>query len=136
MTIDVESRIQVGANALVIALQPAPDELIGGIAKGVAPTLNDADARFIQQLANGFPRMAVLAARHGGHRREAILSVEEVLNRIIWGKRAYSDTAQKTLEILSLFDWVGLAGRVKEQGAFIAREFGIPELDPENETVG
>jgi hypothetical protein len=123
VTIDVETRIQQATDTLVITLEPAPDELIGSIARGVAPTLNDADARFIQELANGFPRMAVLAAQRGGRRREAIVSIEQVLDRIIWGKRPHNERAQKALETISLFDWFGLSGRVKEQAAYVAREF-------------
>jgi hypothetical protein len=113
VTVDVESRIQLATGTLVIRLEPASDELIAGIARGIAPTLDDADARFIQELANGFPGMAVLAARQGGKRREAILSVEQVLDRIIWGKRPRSETAQKALETLSLFDWLGVSGHVE-----------------------
>ncbi len=123
VTVDVETRIQQATDTLVITLEPAPDELIGSIARGVAPTLNDTDARFIQELANGFPRMAVLAARQGGKRCEAIVSVEQVLDRIIWGKRPHNERAQKALETISLFDWLGLSGRVKEQAAYVAREF-------------
>jgi hypothetical protein len=123
VTVDVESRIQLATGTLVIRLEPASDELIAGIARGIAPTLDDADARFIQELANGFPGMAVLAARQGGKRREAILSVEQVLDRIIWGKRPRSETAQKALETLSLFDWLGVSGHVEGQAAYVAREF-------------
>jgi hypothetical protein len=128
VTVDVETRIQQAKGTLVISLEPAPDQLIGSIAKGIAPTLDDADARFIQEVSNGFPRMAVLAAQQGGKRREAIVSIEQVLDRIIWGKRLHNEKAQKTLEILSLFDWLGLSGRVKEQATYVAREFaGISE---------
>jgi hypothetical protein len=120
--------MQRAEGTLVISLAPAPDELIGSIAKAVAPTLDDADARFIKEVANGFPRMAVLAAKQGGQRREAIVSIDQVLDRIIWGKRPHEDKAQKALEIVSLFDWLGLSGRVKEQAAYVAREFaGMPE---------
>jgi hypothetical protein len=128
VTADVETRMQQAKDTLVISLEPAPDALIGGIAKGIAPTLNDADARFIQELSNGFPRMAVLAAQQGGKRREAIVSVEQVIERIIWGKRPRNENAQKALDILSLFDWLGLSGRVREQAAYVAHELaGISE---------
>jgi hypothetical protein len=120
--------MQQAKDTLVISLEPAPDELIGRIAKGIAPTLNDAATRFIQDVSNGFPRMAVLAAQQGGKRREAILSIEQVIERIIWGKRPRNEQTQKALDILSLFDWLGLSGRAKEQAAYVARELaGIPE---------
>jgi hypothetical protein len=128
VTVDVETRVQQASDTLVIVLEPAPDELIARIAKGITPTLNDGDTRFIRELCNGFPRMAVLAAQQGGKRREAINSVEQVLERIIWGKRPRSEKAQKALDTLSLFDWLGLSGRVKEQAAYVARELaGIGE---------
>jgi hypothetical protein len=123
VAIDVETRIRRAKQTLLIRLEPAPDELIGSIAKAIAPTLDDSDARFIRELANGFPRMAVLAAQLGGNRREAIASIEEFLDRIIWGKRPHDRVAQRALEILSLFDWLGLSGRVREQAAYVAREF-------------
>lgn len=114
VTTDVETRMQQAQDTLVISLEPAPDQLIGGIAKDIAPTLNDADARFIQKLSNGFPRMAVLAAQQGGKRREAIVSIEQVIERIIWGRRPPNEKTQKALDTLSLFDWLGLSGRVQE----------------------
>src|ERR1700730_17343515 len=46
-----------------------------------------------------------------------------VNDRIIWGMRPHNDRAQKALETASLFDWLGLSGRVKEQAAYIAHEF-------------
>jgi hypothetical protein len=128
VTADVETRMQQVKGTLVISLEPAPDKLISGIAKGIAPTLKDADTRFIQELSNGFPRMAVLAAQQGGKRREAIVSVDQVIERIIWGKRPCNERAQKALNILSLFDWLGLSGRVREQAAYVAHELaGVPE---------
>src|SRR5262249_43066738 len=98
VTADVETRIQQAQDTLVISLEPAPDELISGIAKGITPTLKDTDTRFIQELSNGFPRIAVLAAQQRGRRREAIVSVDQVIERIIWGKRPRNDRAQKALE--------------------------------------
>jgi hypothetical protein len=128
VTADVETRMQQAKDTLIISLEPAPDELICSIAKGIAPTLSDADACFIQELSNGFPRMAVLAARQGGKRREAIVSIEQVIERIIWGKRPRDDRVQKAIETLSLFDRLGLSGPVKEQVAYVAHELaGISE---------
>ncbi len=128
VTVDVETRIPGANDTLIINLEPAPDELIGNIAKSVSPMLSDVDSQFIQELANGFPRMAVLAAQRAGRRREAIVSIGQVLDRIIWGNRPHNERAQKAVETLSLFEWLGLSGRVKEQVAFAARELGgMPE---------
>ena len=120
-TIDVETKVQSG---LVLRLEPASNEMIGSIARAVAPTLNDSDSRFVQELAKGFPKMAVLAAKQNGVGRQAIRSAEEVLDRIIWGHRQRSDEAQKSLELLSLFEWVGLTGQVAGEGKFIAERLG------------
>jgi len=121
VTIDVETKVQ---DSLVIRLEPASDETIGAIACAIAPALSISDSRFIQELANGFPKMAVLAAKHNGVGRQAIRSAEEVLNRVVWGSRQRVDEAQKALELLSLFEWVGLTGRAAEEGKLIAEKLG------------
>ncbi|MCZ6773637.1 MAG: hypothetical protein O7G83_16890 [Proteobacteria bacterium] len=120
VTIDVETRVQQAEGTLTIRLEPAPTEMIGAIAQGIAPKLSDADARYIQELSNGFPVMAVLAARENADGRQTIRSVGQVMDRIIWGKRSRDDKAQKALEFLSLFEWLGLSGRVSDQARHIA----------------
>lgn len=124
ITIDVETKIVEAANTLVLRLEPAADETIGAIARSVAPDLNDSAARFIQVLAKGFPNMAVLAAQQKGVGAKAIRSAEQFLDRIIWGRRQRDNGAQKALELLSLFDWVGLTGRVADESALIAEKLG------------
>lgn len=124
VTIDVETKIFDGADMLVLRLEPAADEMIGAIVRSAAPKLNDSDVQFIQNLAKGFPKMAVLAAQQKGIGAKSMRSVEQFLDRIIWGHRQRNDDAQKALELLSLFEWVGLTGRVAGEGAFIAQELG------------
>ena len=121
VTIDVETKVQ---DSLVIRLEPASDETIGSIVRAVAPKLSDSDSRYIQELAKGFPKMAVLAARQKGVGRQTITSAEEALNRVLWGKRQRIDEAQKSLEILSLFEWIGLTGQVAGEGKFVAERLG------------
>lgn len=124
VTIDVETKVLETADTLVLRLEPAADEMIAAIARSVAPALNESDARLIQNLAKGFLKMAVLAAQQKGVGATSIRSVEQFLDRIIWGHRQRNDDAQKALELLSLFEWVGLTGRVADEGAFIAQELG------------
>jgi hypothetical protein len=104
ITIDIETKIGQTMEPLTIHLAPASDHTIGGIAKAVAPQLSDSEAHFIQDLAHGFPKMAVLAAQQNGRRRQTIHSVKQLLDRIIWDRKVHNDTAQKALECLSLFE--------------------------------
>lgn len=130
VTIDIETKIGQARETLTIRLAPALDQTIGSIAKAVAPPLSDSEVHFIQELAHGFPKMAVLAAQQNGHRRQAIHSVEQLLDRIIWDRKVCNDTAQKALECLSLFEWVGLTERAGSEAAFIAKELaGMLEDD-------
>lgn len=124
VTIDVETKVLESADTLVLHLEPAGNEMISAIARSVAPALNDTVVQFIQDLAKGFPIMAVLAAQQKGISAKSILSVEQFLDRIIWGRRPRNNDAQKALELLSLFEWVGLTGRVADEGAFIAQKLG------------
>lgn len=128
VTIDVETRFVQPIDTLTIQLEPAADEQIGAIAKAIAPKLGDSDLRLIKKLSQGFPHMAILAAQQNAGGRETIQSVEQFLDRIIWGRKRRIDEAQKVLELASLFEWVGLTERVGNHALFIAREFaGLPE---------
>jgi hypothetical protein len=120
LTIDVETRIVHAEKTMTIQLEQASNEMISAIAKGVDPKIEDPSVRLIQDLAHGFPQMAVLAARQKGSGKKTIRSAEQYLDRVLWGHRSPNADAQKALSILSLFDWVGLGGRVSEQATFIA----------------
>ena len=124
LTIDVETKVQDSQDSMVIRLEPASDKTIGLIIKAVAPKLCDSDSRYIQELSKGFPKMAVLAARRHGSGQQAITSSEEVLTRVVWGNRQRIDEAQKSLELLSLFEWIGLTGPVADEGKFVAERLG------------
>lgn len=120
ITLNVETQITQARNTLAIRLERADDVMVQAIAKSIVPELNESDTRFIAELSSGFPSMAVLAAQQNGDGRQTINSVEQVLDRVIWGRTARNDEAQKALESLSLFDWVGFKGEVAGQAAFIA----------------
>lgn len=124
VTIDVETKVQDARDVLVLRLEAASDGTIGSIANAVAPKLSSSDTRYIQEIAKGFPKMAVLAARQNGRSRPTISSAGEILKRVVWGRRHYVEEAQRALELLSLFDWVGLGGRVAEEGRLIAENLG------------
>lgn len=122
VTLNVETKIIQAKNTLTIRLERADDAMVKAIAKGIVPELNETDTRFIAELSNGYPSMAVLAAQQNGDGRQTIKSVEQIMDRVIWGRRTRNDEAQKALESLSLFDWAGFEGAVADQAAFIASE--------------
>lgn len=120
ITLDIESQILQAKDTLLVRVQRAGDEHIRAIARGVAPALSDADVRFVSDLAEGFPRLAVLAAQYNADGRQALESAEQLLSRLIWGGRPLVPEAQKVLEIASLFEWIGIQDRVEDQVSFIA----------------
>jgi hypothetical protein len=121
VTIDVETKIVRSSDTVVLRLEPAADETIGAIARSLVP---GTDIRFVQELAKGFPKMAVLAAQQQVIGGKAIGSVQQALDRIVWGRRQRDNGAQKALELLSLFDWVGLTNSDAAESAIIAKKLG------------
>lgn len=122
VTLDIETKVLQASGTLSIRAEKSDDKLIQEIAKGVVPNLSDGDTRFIAELADGFPRMAVLAAQQGGDSRQTLVSADQILDRIIWSGKQHGPDAQRVLEIASLFEWLGLQGRVEDQAAFLATE--------------
>lgn len=122
VTMDIETKVLQASDTLSLRVEKADDKLIGEIAKGVAPKLTDTATRFITELAEGFPRMAVLGAQQGGAGRQTLESVEQVLERIIWAGKAPNQEAQRALEVAALFEWLGIEGRVESQAAFLAAQ--------------
>lgn len=120
VTIDVETRIAPTDKTLVLRLEAASDETIRAIARSVSPSIGDSTAHLIEQLSNGFPRMAVLAAPQGGVGKKAIRSAGEILDRVIWGRRPVDQSALRALEVASLFEWLGLDGSAGNETSFIA----------------
>lgn len=122
VTLDIETKVLLARDTLSIRVEKSGDKLIQEIAKGVAPNLNDSDTNFIAEIAEGFPRMAVLAAQQDGDSRQTLVSAEQILDRIIWSGKQHVPDAQRVLEIAALFEWLGLQGRVEDQAAFLATE--------------
>lgn len=122
VTMNIETKVLQASDTLSLRVEKADDKLIGEIAKGVAPKLTDTATRFITELAEGFPRMAVLGAQQGGAGRQTLESVEQVLERIIWAGKTPNHEAQRALEVAALFEWLGIAGRVESQAEFLAAQ--------------
>ncbi|MGH9908348.1 MAG: hypothetical protein ACRD8U_22520, partial [Pyrinomonadaceae bacterium] len=129
VTIDVETKILHAENTLTIRLEPAPDDMISAIAKGVDPKINESGIPLIQELSQGFPQMAVLAAQQKASGKQTIQSAQQYIDRVLWGHRSPNTDEQKALSILSLFDWVGLGGRVSEQAEYIAAQLAHMPLE-------
>jgi hypothetical protein len=129
LTIDVETKIVSAEKTLTIQLEQASKDVISGIAKGIDPQIDDTSLGLIQELAQGFPQMAVLAAQQKGSGKQTIQSAEQYIDRVLWGYRSPNADAQKALSILSLFDWVGLGGRVSVQAAYIAEHLAHMDFD-------
>lgn len=122
VTMNIETKVLQASSTLSLRVEKADDKLIGEIAKGVAPKLTDTATRFITELAEGFPRMAILGAQQGGAGRQTLESVEQVLERIIWAGKTPNQEAQRALEVAALFEWLGIEGRVESQAAFLAAQ--------------
>jgi hypothetical protein len=120
LTIDVDTKVEQDENTLTIRVDPASDELISAIAKAIDPKIVDASLRLIQELSHGFPQMAVLAARQKGRGKQTIQSAQQYIDRVLWGHATPNSEAQKALSVLSLFDWVGIAGDKIHQAKHIA----------------
>ncbi|GLH80076.1 hypothetical protein SSBR45G_49850 [Bradyrhizobium sp. SSBR45G] len=120
LTIDVETKIVSAEKTLTLKLEPASKDTIAAIAKGVDPNISDTNVGLIHEFAHGFPQMAVLAAQKKGTGRGAIQSADQYVDRVIWGSRTPNDAARKALSILSMFEWMGIAGPVSGQAAYIA----------------
>jgi hypothetical protein len=129
ITIDVETKVAESSDTLVMRVEPASDATIGDIAAAAAPTIGDSEKRLIQELAKGFPKMAVLAAQEQGKPGAAINSAADLVDRIVWGRNPRNDEAQRALETLSLFEWVGFEGKVSAESQFIAKKLAGMSLD-------
>ncbi|NBB81720.1 MAG: hypothetical protein GVY36_20160 [Verrucomicrobia bacterium] len=126
ITIGVETKSFTFDRNLVINVQAASNDLIESIAKDVSSENRNRDASFVRELANGFPRMAVVAARAIREGDEALASVEALVNRIVWGDEQPDDEALFALQTLSLFTVLGVENEpgleLAEVAKFIERK--------------
>lgn len=120
VTIDVETNILLARNTLTIELEKADVTLLADIAEAAGSNLDIADTRYIAEIADGYPGMAVLAAQLKGDRRLTIRSIDEMMDRIIWGHHAPNAEALRALECLCLFDWVDLKNSAAGDANYIA----------------
>ncbi len=112
ITIGVESKAQSMRKNLVVKLNPASDEHIIDIASAVHERAKGRNATLVRDLAQGFPQMAVFAARALEDKDFELGSVEALISRIVWGERGEDASALESLQLVSLFTLVGVEGDV------------------------
>ena len=115
ITTSVETRTSQVKNNLVVELGPASDELIKLIAAKVDLELSAANADFIRVLARGFPRMAVRAAEALRDNANVIGTVDDLVDRIVWGDTPRDPMAARTLELASHFTTVGVEAEARKE---------------------
>jgi len=128
ITINVEAKLQDTTKCLGIELAAAPDEIINGIINSIMPEVVRQNGSIIRDLSKGFPRMAVLAARAFSSGDITLATVDNVMERIVWGDTLPEKAALRTLRTLSLFTVIGVeheaASELVEIAAFLGRPVG------------
>ncbi|WP_195819419.1 hypothetical protein [Roseobacter sp. MH60115] len=126
ITIGVETKAVAARRNLIVQLNPASDQLICDIAGAVHEKAKGSNASLVRDLAQGFPRMAVHAARALEDGDAGLSSVEALVSRIVWGDKEENSAAFESLQLLSLFTLVGLEeefeSELAELAAFAGRE--------------
>ncbi|MBU2891334.1 hypothetical protein [Celeribacter halophilus] len=129
ITLDVETQSQGVFGNLVIELLPASDDLIKRIVEGSPYSNAKNDVGFIRDLAQGFPRMALVAAEAAENGDTALVSVDALVNRIVWGKEQENAEALRSLQFLSLFTLVGVEGDMQFELEQLASFMETPAKD-------
>lgn len=112
ITTDVETRSQSNAQNLVIEVGAASTKIVENIARKVAPSISGSNVGFVRDLADGFPRMALLAAQAINDGYDALGTVEDLVDRIVWGRNSRDPDTERILSLASLFTVVGVDGAV------------------------
>ncbi|MBN8198599.1 hypothetical protein [Thalassospira povalilytica] len=109
ITLGVDTATAALEGNFVLELTAASDELIDELVESVVGIRTHSEKSILRDLADGFPRMAILAAREiVSSNFLEMPSVDALLNRIIWGTDPKNASALETLKILSLFSVVGV----------------------------
>jgi predicted XRE-type DNA-binding protein len=108
VTTDVETRCQNTAQDLVVEVGAASTTIVEDIAKQVAPSISGSDVGFVRDLADGFPRMALLAAQAISDGYDPLGTVDELIDRIVWGRSSRDPNTERILALTSFFTVVGV----------------------------
>jgi len=107
LTINTESTIQPTSEVMVVSLGKASEKIIEGIAEQNGVTQNKT---LVTHLADGFPRMAVMAVEAIRENRNPIVRADELIERILWGNTAPNGDALSALHALCVFGYLGCNG--------------------------
>lgn len=113
-----------------IRLEPASEDVIKGIIKQSYQGLRDPDIRRIVEFAEGFPKIAVMLAKARLNEVEDIgnLNDNELMEKLLWGRRPPNDDARKVISACSLFTHLGFSEDMIHQIDFVAEKIcGIPK---------
>ena len=120
ISIDVENQQMASTTLLTIEVGAGSSQLIETIVGTVDADLDPTAGSFVRDVAQGFPRMAINGARAAGEGGNPIRSAEELIERIVWGRRAPDLEAMRALEVASLFDVLRIKGQAPSDLAHIA----------------
>lgn len=116
---------QAMADNLAIELQVASDDLINKIVESLPEDIRPQDKSFVRELAQGFPRMAVLAAKAARGGDVELSSVDMLLEKIVWGDGQPNEAALASLQYLSLFTIIGTDNEATSELRFLAEFAGV-----------
>lgn len=129
MTTGVETQTTHRNDNLVLEIEPATDELIKNIATNLSTNLTPTEQNFVCELAQGFPRMAILSAEAVIDGTDTIGTVGELVNRIIFGRDTPDSHTLKTIQLVSLFTNVGVEHEAARELDELSRFSGVSKLD-------
>lgn len=120
VTIDFDVRPIQSPDTMNVIVHKAPSDLVEAIARNAAGGLPAGEMDLIKRTADGFPEMAVLAARARAEGGDALLVLEDVIDRVLWGRTTPDEAALRAIRAASLFNVFGCTGLVADDLRFIA----------------
>lgn len=115
VTIGVETKAHGIPCNLIVELYLASDELIDHIAKATNQEISSRNKYLIRELSQGYPKMAVCAARALEIGDDGLSSVDTLMSRIIWGEHEEDCSALESLQLLSFFTVVGMENSASDE---------------------
>lgn len=129
VTIDFDARPFQNPDTMNIVVQKSPADLVEAIARNAAPDLRTGELDLIKRTADGFPEMAVLAARARAEGGNALLVLEDVIDRVLWGRATPDEVALRAIRAASLFSVLGCTEQVADDLRFIAERVARMPVD-------
>lgn len=120
VTIDFDTRPLQNPDTMNVVVQKSPADLVEVVARNAAPDLRAGELDLIKRIADGFPKMAVLAAHARAEGGDALLALEDIIDRVLWGRAAPDEAALRAIRAVSLFSVFGCTEQVADDLRFIA----------------